>query len=102
MPARPDPARDLPRPETPGTGAGQGWPAAASLGLSPTVDEEAIIMRMRMGASLLVAVVGLFVAAQNAAASHCGAASYSCCSQPCCDAQSNFGSFQGQNKACYK
>ena len=47
-------------------------------------------MRMRLGAPLLVAVVGLLGAVQTAAAAHCGAASYGCCPQPCCDAQCCF------------
>ena len=59
-------------------------------------------MRMRLGAPLLVALVGLFGAAGSAAASHCGAATYSCCEQPCCDAQCCFSSCQQQCRTCYK
>src|SRR6516164_7290892 len=52
------------------------------------------IMRIRLGASLVVALAGLFGAATTAAASHCGAATYNCCSQPQCDAQCCFSSCQ--------
>src|SRR5262245_3578649 len=59
-------------------------------------------MRMRLGAPLLVALVGLAIQVQSAAASHCGAATYSSCSQPCCDAQCCFPTCQAQCKTCYK
>src|SRR6185295_670490 len=58
-------------------------------------------MRIRLGAPLLAAVVGLFGAVPFASASHCGAGNY-CCSQPCCDAQCNFNCCQQQCKTCYK
>ena len=55
-------------------------------------------MRMRMGATLLVAVCGLFGTVGGASASHCGAASYGCCPQPCCEAQSCYPSASQQMK----
>ena len=66
------------------------------------VDEEAIVMRMRLGAPLLAAMVGLLGAVQYAAAAHCGCSNYSCCPQPCCDAQCCFPTCQQQCKTCYK
>jgi len=59
-------------------------------------------MRMRLGAPLLAAMVGLLTAAQYAAAAHCGCSNYGCCPQPCCDAQSCFPTCQQQCKTCYK
>src|SRR5262249_12873881 len=57
-------------------------------------------MRMRMGAPLLVALVGLLGATQNAAASHCGAVNYgggSACEDQCC-----FSSCHQRCRTCYK
>src|SRR5881227_1242771 len=59
-------------------------------------------MRMRLGVPLLAAVAGLLGAVQPAAASHCGAATYASCSQPCCEAQTGFTSCQSQCHTCYK
>src|SRR3954471_22070015 len=62
-----------------------------------------MIMRMRLGAPLLVALVGLLGAVQQAAASHCcGAATYSACPESCCDAQCCFTPCQQQCRTCYK
>src|SRR5262245_6091087 len=52
-------------------------------------------MRMRLGA-LLAVVTGLVAQAQLATAGHCGAANYSSCPQPVCDAQVSFSSCQQQ------
>src|SRR5262249_56544925 len=60
------------------------------------------ILRMLLGASLMVALAGLFGAATTAAASHCGAANYNCCPQPQCDAQCCFSSCQQECRTCYK
>src|SRR5437016_5473728 len=60
------------------------------------------IMRMRLGASLVVALGALLGAVRPAAASHCGAATYSCCQQPSCDAQCCFSSCQQQCRVTYK
>src|SRR5207302_8258497 len=49
----------------------------APLPFPPVPMRRPTIMRMRLGASLLVALAGLFGAAGTAAASHCGAATYS-------------------------
>src|SRR5262249_280787 len=59
-------------------------------------------MRMRMGATLLVAVAGLIGSASNASASTCGAASYGCCPEPCCDAQCCHSTASAQMRTCYK
>src|SRR5437763_13052529 len=59
-------------------------------------------MRMRLGAPLLAAVVGLLGAVQLAAAGDCGATRYASGTQPCCDAQCCFTSCQQQCKTCYK
>src|SRR5438270_5297098 len=57
-------------------------------------------MRMRLGAPLLAALVGLLGAVQQATAGNCGCEKYS--AQPCCDAQCCFTSCQQQCKTCYK
>ena len=59
-------------------------------------------MRMRLGVPLLAAFAGLLGAVQPAAASHCGAANYSGCSQPCADAQCCFAANQQQCRTCYQ
>jgi len=59
-------------------------------------------MRMRLAVPLLTALAGLCLAAQQAAASHCGAESYGCSPQPSCDAQCCFPACQQQCKTCYK
>ena len=59
-------------------------------------------MRMRLGAPLLVALVGLLGAAQSATAANCGCASYSSCAEPCCDSQCCFTACQQQFKTRYK
>src|ERR1700720_1459660 len=59
-------------------------------------------MRMRLGAPLLAAMVGLLGAVNPAKAAHCGAASYDGCAQPCSDAQCCFTPCQQQCKTCYK
>ena len=59
-------------------------------------------MRMRLGAPLLAALVGLLGAVQPAAAGDCGAAKYASCPEPCCDAQCCFSSCQQQCRTCYK
>src|SRR5438552_18155752 len=59
-------------------------------------------MRMRLGAPLLAAVVGLLGAVQLAAAGDCGATRYGSGTQPCCDAQCCFTSCQNQCRTCYK
>src|SRR2546423_15593381 len=59
-------------------------------------------MRMRLGAPLAVAVVGLLWAAGPANAAFLGATKYACCSQPCCDAQSCFSSVQQQCRTRYQ
>src|SRR5947209_8004669 len=68
----------------------------------PHVHNGGVIMRMRMGVPMLVALVGLLGTVQAARASHCGAGKYDCCSQPCCEAQSCFSSCQTQCQPCYK
>src|SRR5579859_5398335 len=69
---------------------------------SPCADEEAKIMRMRMGAPLWVALVSLWGAAQTASAGICGAGLFSSLKQPCCDAQCCFSSCQEQGRVSYK
>ncbi|HEX4592109.1 MAG TPA: hypothetical protein VH120_19405, partial [Gemmataceae bacterium] len=59
-------------------------------------------MRMRLGAPLAVAVAGLLWAAAPAHAAFLGATKYACCPQPCCDAQSCFGSCQQQCRTRYQ
>src|SRR5262245_31745761 len=59
-------------------------------------------MRMRLGAPLLAALVGLLGAVQTARASHCGAGNYDCCPQNSCDAQCCFTSCKQQCRPCYK
>ena len=49
-------------------------------------------MRVRLGAPLAAAVVGLFWAASPASAAFLGATKYANCSQPCCDAQCCYSS----------
>src|SRR5262249_41827312 len=61
-----------------------------------------LVMRMRLGAPLVVALVALFGAVQSAHANNCGAATYSCCPQPSCDAQCCFSSAQNQCRTAYK
>jgi hypothetical protein len=63
--------------------------------------EEAEIMRMRSGV-LLVAVAGLLSSATLARADHCGAAGYSCTSQPVSECQTSFTCQQGCGRTCYK
>ena len=59
-------------------------------------------MRMRKGATLLIAVAALLGAVQTASASHCGFFRFSSCSNGCSDAQSCYSSCQQQNRVCYK
>ena len=59
-------------------------------------------MRMRLAAPLLAALVALLGAVQQAAASHCGATEYTCCTEPSSDAQSCFTPCQQQCRTCYK
>jgi hypothetical protein len=56
---------------------------------------------MRSGV-LLVAVAGLLSSATLARADHCGAASYSCTSQPVSECQTSFTCQQGCARTCYK
>src|SRR5579883_2567637 len=63
---------------------------------------EAMVMNIRMSAPLVVALVSLLAAVQPAAASNCGAANYSCCPQPTCDAQCCFPAAQQQLRTTYK
>src|SRR5438128_1212839 len=65
-------------------------------------NQEAFIMRMRMGAPLLVALVSLCTAAGTASASNCGASGFSIFRKPSCDAQCCFSSNQEQCKVVYK
>src|SRR5262249_34218785 len=64
--------------------------------------EEATKMRMRMGAPLLVALCSLFGAVQYASAQTCGAARYSGCCPPSCDAQTCFSSNCGESRPSYR
>src|SRR6476661_4346241 len=59
-------------------------------------------MRMRLGAPLAVAVVGLLWAASPANAAFNGATKYANCPQSCCDAQSCFSSVQQQCRTRYQ
>ena len=59
-------------------------------------------MRMRLMAPLAVALLTLLGSAKPASAQLCGASTYSCCSQPSCDAQCCFSSCQQQCRTCYK
>src|ERR1700687_2398704 len=70
--------------------------------LGPCADEEAMIMRMRLGVPLLAAIVGLLGAVQNAGAAPCGTASFGCGKDPCCDTQCCFTACQQQCRTCYK
>src|SRR5262245_33901369 len=59
-------------------------------------------MRMRLGATLLVAAASFAWFASPAQAAHCGAGSYGCGTQPTCDAQCNFGAHCNQCRPSYK
>src|SRR5687768_14130320 len=59
-------------------------------------------MRMRFGASMLVALVGLLGSTQFASAQHFGANRFSAHNQPCCDAQISYSACQQQCQTSYK
>ena len=59
-------------------------------------------MRTRLGAPLLVGLVGLLWLAQSALAAHCGAANYANVCNPCSDAQCCFTECQQQGRSRYK
>ena len=63
---------------------------------------EAFIMRLRMAAPVVVALVSLLMIAGSASAQHCGACGFSIFKKPACDAQSCFSPCQEQNKVVYK
>src|SRR6478752_5787896 len=68
----------------------------------PVPSEEATIMRMRLGATLLVAMASLLTAGSQARATHCGASGFSNCCDSSCDAQCSYSSCAQQNRVCYK
>src|SRR5437763_1326919 len=58
-------------------------------------------MRLRLVAPLLVAWVAI-VAATQARAAYCGAASYGCCNQPVAEAQCSYPACQAQSATSYR
>src|SRR5262245_50935478 len=64
--------------------------------------KEANVMRMRLGAPLAMAVVGLLWAASNSQAAHCGSTGFGVLKRPASDAQCCFSSSQQQTRTCYK
>src|SRR5690349_2798239 len=59
-------------------------------------------MRIRLGAPLALAVLGLFWAGSTARASHCGCTQYAGWNAPCCQAQSGFAANQAQTRSTYR
>src|SRR5262249_49941242 len=105
----PGPARTLTRPVSLGVNPGRSLglrhqpnPRSTNPHHRPTCRMRRPIMRMRLGAPLVVAMLGLLGAVGQASASNCGATSYGCCNQPCCDAQCCFSSCCEQVKVRYK